>query len=1088
MQPGRLNLSIYNMKLENKIVIITASLGVAFWIVDALLGHLFFIDGSFWDLLILDVHPHEIFFRLMLFFVLLIVGLYSHKSLRKHRRIENALRESENRFRKTVENINDGVTIVEKDKVVYANDRACEIFGYPYDEFTTIDGDKLVAPEDLKRVRSIIDEKMKTGSYPDEMEYWIVRKNGTRRYVHNSYSTSFENGAIVSRYVLTSDITESKLAGDALRNSEDQYHTTIDSLADGIHAVERDYNVVMINRALLKWHEKVGVETDIIGRNLFEIYPFLPDKVRDEYERVFESAETITTAEETELSGRLIITETRKIPVVKNGEVVRVITVLRDITARKKAEEKLRKREMLLRATIDSLPFDFFAVDTNHRYIIQNKVCVDNWGELIGKKPEEAAPNDKIKEIWLNEDSRAFAGETIDEEVIYPFDGDRRHIHTIVSPIIDGDNTIGILGINMDITKRKQAEEARMESEERFRLAFHTSPDAINISRVESGEFVMINDGFKSMTGFTEDEVIGKSSIEINLWNDPDDRHKMMEALKKDGFIRNWENKFRMKNGQLKTALLSAKIINLNGAPHILTVTRDIGDIKKAEEALRESEERFRTLFETAHDAIFIKNRDLEYVAANPSMERFTGLPVAEIIGKRDEDIFDADMSRQILESDQKVLDGEIINQEQILPVGSENRYLTVVRVPMRDAEGRINGICGIARDVTRTRRLQEFAVRAQRLETAGRIAGQVAHDFNNLLGPLVAFPELIKDEVTESPRALKYLNSMEKSARKIADINQQLLTLGRRAHYEQAPLRLNGIIREVLDQIQPPADNIEVVTELDEKLMNVMGGAAQIHRVIANLVVNAYDAMSDGGVLTVTTENYYLDDSSGDYERIPKGEYVKLIVADTGNGMPPEVLNKIFDPFFTTKATDKRRGSGLGLSVVHAVMEDHNGYIDCHSVPDAGSSFFLYFPITRENVEKPEDEQIYGGNETIMVVDDDSEQREVCVKLLEKLGYSVMTADSGENALEILKKTPVDLVLLDMIMPPGIDGAETYRRILSLIPSQKAIIVSGYARSERAKLALQLGAFGFLRKPLTLKSLAGSIRKALDTVPQHAS
>jgi len=1000
------------------------------------------------------------------------------------------------------------------------------------------------------------------------------------------------------------------MAEEALRSSAEQYHSTIDSIADPIHVINRDYQIGLVNRALLKWHEKIGIDTDLIGRNLFELYTFLPEGVKDEYEKVFESGQTLITREESNISGRVIITESRKIPIVKNGEVTRIVTVLRDISISVRAEEHLRQREALLRATIDSLPFDFFALDESGRYILQNRVCTENWGTLIGHRPEEMAPNEKIRDIWLSNNARVLAGETVDEETVYSRGDDRQHIHNITAPINDGDRAIGILGINMDISKRKQAEkslreseekysrlfhgssdaifihdlegriidvnkkvlelfgctreeiiegniaelhpqemydvslqafktvmregyvqfevtfqkknkeefqaevssslielsgsrvvqgivrdvterkrseEALKESEEKFRLAFKTSPDTINISRVEDGVFIQVNDGFQTMTGYSEDEVVGKSSIDLNLWYNPDDRQDMIEGLKRDGYVTNLEKKFRTKDGSLKIVLLSARIIRLKGIPHILTITRDISDMKKAEAALRQSEERLRAIFETARDAIFIKNREFKYVTANPSMERLFGIPVSEMIGKDNHEIFGDDASERMLQIDQRVLDGDIVNEEYIDTFRGEERIFDIVEVPMRDSRGNIIGLCGIARDVTDTRRLQDFAARAQRLETAGRIAGQVAHDFNNLLGPLVAFPELIKDEIAGNKRVYKYVDAMEKAAQKIADINQQLLTLGRRAHYEQAPLNLNEIIREVLGQLPPPNENIKTVTGLDENLMNIIGGAAQIHRVIANLIVNAFDAMENGGELTVVSENYYLDDSAGDYEPIPKGEYVKLTISDTGQGIPLEILGKIFDPFFTTKATDKRRGSGLGLSVVHAVMEDHHGFIDCHSEPGWGASFYLYFPITRQGIEKEPVKQICGGSETIMVVDDDTDQRDVSAKLLTKLGYKVLTAENGEDAVEKVRQSPVDLVLLDMIMPPGIDGAETYKRIMAFKPDQKAIIVSGYARSERAKLALELGARGFLRKPLTMKSMALSIRKALDTVPTGA-
>ncbi|PKK83087.1 MAG: hypothetical protein CVT49_10260 [candidate division Zixibacteria bacterium HGW-Zixibacteria-1] len=1195
------------MRAESKIFVISILLGVVYWVTDTIIDHLIYYQESFWDLLILGLSAQEIYFRAFVLVVITIFGLIASRILRKRRLIETALRESEIRFRRTADYINDGLTIIESGRIVYVNDRACEIFGCPREELMKMDAPALAAPEERERLLHVIEESKLRGIFPDELRFWIVRKDGVRRYIRNRYSFSIESDVIIGRYVLTADITERKENEDALRSSEEQYRSTIDLLGDPLHVIDRNYNVVLVNQALLKWHKELGLDTDLVGRNLFSIYPFLPESVKKEYENIFKNGKTIVTHESTDLSRQEVITDTRKIAIYKDNRVERVITIIRDITAAKKAEDQLRKNEALLRATMDSLPFDFFAMDESGRYVLQNKTCLRNWGNIIGKLPEEVAPTEEIKELWRRNNSRALSGETVDEEVIYAINDEKKYIHNIIAPILDSDQTIGILGINMDITERKAAEQALREnkekysllfhnssdaifihdldgniidvnkktlqlfgctreemlknkiedihpenmlptakaafervvrdgsvffeidfrkvnndifqaevsstlmelggcrivqgvvrdisarkraaaalkeSEERVRLAFDTSPDSILISQVNDGRLIQVNDGFTALTGYLKEEAEGKTSSDLNLWVDINDRQKLVNGLRKDGFVKNIEADFRKKDGSVVTALMSATIIYLKGVPHILTVTRDITNWKKAEEALRQSEEWFRTIFESAQDMIFIKDLNLRYVAANPAVGRLFGIDASELIGKSDHDLFGREASRRIALVDEKVLGGEIINEESSRPVCGEEKLVHVIKVPMRDADGQIIGLCGIARDITETRRLQNFALRAQRLETAGRIAGQVAHDFNNLLGPLVAFPELIKDELPENSRVIKYLNAMENSAQKIADINQQLLTLGRRAHYELTPLALNDIVKDVLAHIQPPSGNVKVVSRLAGDLMNIVGGGAQIHRVISNLVTNAYDAMEDGGTLTIQTENYYLDELAGGYENIPKGEYVKLTLADTGKGIPSKIVSKIFDPFFTTKATDKRRGSGLGLSVVHAVMEDHHGYIDLETKPERGTKFYLYFPVTRQEIESFQGDQIYGGEETIMVVDDDAEQRDVTAKLLEKLGYTVLMADSGEDAIQRIKENTIDLILMDMIMPPGIDGADTYKKILDLRPNQKAIIVSGFARSERAKYALDLGASGFLRKPVTLKSLAQAIRKALDNVP----
>ncbi len=314
-----------------------------------------------------------------------------------------------------------------------------------------------------------------------------------------------------------------------------------------------------------------------------------------------------------------------------------------------------------------------------------------------------------------------------------------------------------------------------------------------------------------------------------------------------------------------------------------------------------------------------------------------------------------------------------------------------------------------------------------------------------------------------------------------MADINQQLLTLSRRGHFEQETLNLNSVVTQGLNQTEPQPDTLHVETDLGKNLMNIRGGPAQLSRIISNLVNNALDAMQNVGHLFIRTENYYADDVSGKYGRIPKGEYVKLTISDNGCGIAQKAMPKIFDPFFTTKKTDRQRGSGLGLSVVHAVMEDHNGYIDLQSEFGQGMSFFLYFPITRDEIELTESGKAVGGTESILVIDDDTLQREVALNLLNKLGYNATAVNSGEKAVEFLRDNPQDLLILDMIMPGGIDGAETYKRALELNPKQKAIIVSGFSETERVALARKLGAGGFIRKPLTLKTISAAVRKELD-------
>ncbi len=510
---------------------------------------------------------------------------------------------------------------------------------------------------------------------------------------------------------------------------------------------------------------------------------------------------------------------------------------------------------------------------------------------------------------------------------------------------------------------------------------------------------------------------------------------------------------------------------------------------KQAEEALAAERERLDVTLRSIGDAVITTDINGTITMLNRVAGELTGWDSKEAVGRPLTEVFRIinEKTRKFCENpfEKVMLSGAIVglaNHTVLIAKDGTERLLSDSGAPIRNQSGNIIGVILVFRDVTEAQRLQEYVSRARRLETAGRIAGQIAHDFNNLLSPLVAYPEFIRNELDENHSAVELLNDMERVALRMADVNQQLLTLSRRGHYDLAPMNLNEVIREVINQKQPTPETLVIDTKLSEDLMNMKGGASQIHRIISNLVGNAMDAMKNVGRLTIKTENFYADTTSIRFGRVPRGEYVLLTVSDTGCGIPDRVLPKIFDPFFTTKVMDKGRGTGLGLSIVNAVVEDHGGHIDLETTIGEGTSFYMFFPITREVTETtPAEKDIVGGSERILVVDDDEIQRDVALRMLEKLGYHAGAVESGERALEFLNETPQDLLILDMVMEPGIDGTETYRRILEINPTQKAIIVSGYAESDRVEIALEMGAGAFVRKPLSLKVLAVAVRKELD-------
>ncbi len=643
------------------------------------------------------------------------------------------------------------------------------------------------------------------------------------------------------------------------------------------------------------------------------------------------------------------------------------------------------------------------------------------------------------------------------------------------------------------VARRRRAEEKLHENQKWLSTTLSSIGDAVIATDID-GKITFMNPVAQKLTGWEGDDAHGKPLEQVfNIINE-ETRDKVegpVSRVLREGVI------IGLANHTLLITKDGNEIpIDDSGAPirnekddiiGVVLVFHDITERKRAEEALAAEKERLSVTLGSIGDGVIATDRDGRILIFNKIAESLTGWTEEEAFSKPLSEVFHIknELTQKLCENPVELVlkSGKVVglaNNTVLVSRDGTERIIADSGAPIRNEKGKVLGVVLVFRDITETRHLQELATRAQRLETAGRIAGQVAHDFNNLLGPLVAFLELAREELPSDHPVIKYIDAMEKSAKKMADINQQLLTLGRRGHYGQVPLNPNDIIMDIIGQISHPPE-IRITKKLCRNLMNINGGPAQIHRIIANLVNNALDAMPDGGELTVRTENFYVEKLLGEYGRIPKGEYAKITISDTGCGIPDKVIGKIFDPFFTTKSTDRRRGSGLGLSVVHAVIEDHNGFVDYDSQVSKGSSFYIYFPITREEIEITEDNQLSGGRESLLIIDDDPIQRDVSIKLLGKLGYKVHTVESGERAIEAIKEKVYDLLILDMIMPDGIDGAETYKRILEIKSNQKAVIVSGYAQTDRVNMALELGASEYILKPLTTKSISRAIRKALD-------
>ncbi len=385
---------------------------------------------------------------------------------------------------------------------------------------------------------------------------------------------------------------------------------------------------------------------------------------------------------------------------------------------------------------------------------------------------------------------------------------------------------------------------------------------------------------------------------------------------------------------------------------------------------------------------------------------------------------------------------------------------------------------------------LEERLIRSEKMEALGLLAGGVAHDLNNVLSGIVSYPDLILMELSGDDPLRRKIQMIRESGQKAADIVQDLLTLARRGVIQTSVIDLNQeIILEYLNspehrKILSHHPGISIETALSPELFKIKGSQIHLRKTLMNLIINAMEAQPKGGKITISTLNVYMETPLEGYEKVVEGDYVLLKIEDEGIGIDRDDITRIFEPFYTKKVMG-RSGTGLGMAVVWGTVQDHNGYINVFSVPGKGSSFELYFSVTRDGagVEKQavHIQEYFGNREHILVVDDVSDQREIASSILEKLNYRVSTVASGEDALEFLKKNTADLILLDMIMEPGMDGLDTYKKIKLMKSDQKAVIASGYAENDRVREARLLGARLYVQKPYSIEKLGIAVKDELS-------
>lgn len=650
--------------------------------------------------------------------------------------------------------------------------------------------------------------------------------------------------------------------------------------------------------------------------------------------------------------------------------------------------------------------------------------------------------------------------------------------------------------LRQEITERKQLE-VELEDTNKFLKNILDSSSSISIVSTDLEQNVLFwNKGAENIFGYKAEEIVGRQKIDILY---PDDETKEIVNEIRSLIVKDKKNMSK----EVKEITREGRTlwVNLNLTPSfdergnvmgILGIGEDITERKKMDEALRESEEKYRTILESIEEGYFEVDLAGNLTFLNDALCKISGYTRDELLGMNNRQYTAPETAKKMYQIFNqvyrtgklaRVMDYEIITKDRSTKILEMSAYL------IRGSEGEPIGFRGVVRDVTERKGAEEEKKTleaqlqyAQRMEALGTLAGGIAHNFNNLLMGIQGNTSLMLLGADSTHPHYENLKRIEKLVDSASKLTKQLLGYARKGQYEMKALSVNRVIEETSETFSTTKKDITVHRELADNLHVVHADQGQIEQVLWNLYVNAADAMSAGGELFLKTGNVTSRDMKDKPYKVKPGNYVLVMVRDTGTGMDRKTMERIFEPFFTTKGLAK--GTGLGLASVYGMVKAHGGYIDVESKKGRGTTFSIYLPASEKQIpeKKVTQGKIEKGHETLLLVDDEEMILEVSREILETLGYTVIQAQGGKEAIDLYRahKDNVDMVILDMIMP-DMGGGETYDQLKAINPELKALLSSGYSIDGQAKEILERGCDGFIQKPFNMKELSGKIREILD-------
>ncbi len=897
-----------------------------------------------------------------------------------------------------------------------------------------------------------------------------------------------------------------------LRENEEKYRTLFDS-AGGALFIMKDDRFLDCNRATLEMFRCRREE--IIGQ---PPYKFSPPKQPDGRDSRTKALEKIKAAldgepqvfewEHKRADGTTFPAEVHLNRFFLSGEPY-LLAVVWDLSEQKRTQEKLRRLSLAYETFIRTslvgiwrvefgepisleLPPEEVAariIDTGY-FAEVNETMARMYGysapeEFVGKPVADIVHDRQVSIARLSEFvRRGLRYEYIENAEVDSRGQVRNFANSYVGFTQDGHLT-GIWGVQIDITERVRATQALQESEAKYRALVENAGELIIVA--QGGTIKYVNPRSPEILGYAPEEVLGQPFLNFVH---PDDRelvlHRYEDRIKGKPIPPTYEFRVLTKSGEARWFRISAARIQWEGDPATLSFLTDVTDRVQAEEALRESEELFRTLTETTTSAIMIYRGDrLTYV--NRAMEEITGYSRQELLNMPWWNLVHPDQREAVRARGLARLEGKDVPNRYEMKIlrkdGSSGWVDFTARRILHRGEP---SVLGTAIDITEMKLLQEQLIQSQKMEAVGRLAGGVAHDFNNILTAIRGYTDLVLAELSTDSPIRADLMEIRKAADRAADLTRQLLAFSRRQMLRPQPINLNDVLQGMRNMLgRLIGEDIRLELNLETELGTVEADPAQIQQVVLNLAVNARDAMPEGGTLLLETRNVTLDEHyAREHPEVEPGEYVMLAVTDTGVGMDEETRRRVFEPFFTTKELGK--GTGLGLSTVYGIVKQSGGHIWVYSEPGQGTTFKIYLRRVQESRSSQDGEAApemdVRGNETILLVEDQDEVRNFAERTLRGAGYKVLAAREPAEALARLQEsgTDVDLVLTDVVMP-GMNGVDLVGRVRSERPGVRVIYTSGYTDNavlERVELDADAT---FLQKPYTPRDLLEKVRAALD-------